>query len=81
MVQSLGDYINDEDSRIRGRAVSYLSAILAELPPQFLSVQQVDILGQFFCDRFEDGGSIEGLLRLQSLNKFTGDMAQRVARA
>lgn len=81
VVQSLGEYINDEDSRIRGRAVSYLTAVLSALPPKFLTRQQIDVLCQFFCDRIEDGGAIEGLTKLQSLERFTNEMAQAVMRA
>lgn len=81
VVQSLGEYINDEDSRIRGRAVSYLTAVLSALPPKFLTRQQIDVLCQFFCDRIEDGGAIEGLTKLQSLDRFTNEMAQTVVRA
>ena len=81
VVQSLGEYINDEDSRIRGRAVSYLTAVLSALPPKFLTRQQIDVLCQFFCDRIEDGGAIEGLTKLQSLDRFTNEMAQMVLRA
>ncbi len=80
-VQSLGEYINDEDSRIRGRAVTYLAAVLSALPPKFLTRQQIDVLCQFFCDRIEDVGAIEGLTKLQSLDRFTNDMAQMVVRA
>jgi DNA repair/transcription protein MET18/MMS19 len=81
IVQSLGEYINDEDSRIRGRAVSYLAAVLSTLPPKFLSRQQIDVLCQFFSDRIEDGGAVEGLTKLQSLDRFTNEMAQTVVRA
>jgi DNA repair/transcription protein MET18/MMS19 len=81
VVQSLGEYINDEDSRIRGRAVSYLTAVLSALPPKFLSRQQIDVLCQFFNDRIEDGGAIEGLIKLQSLDRFTNEMAQTAVRA
>lgn len=81
VVQSLGEYINDEDSRIRGRAVSYLTAVLSALPSKVLTRQQVDVLCQFFCDRIEDGGAIEGLTKLQSLDRFTNEMVQTVMRA
>lgn len=81
VVQSLGEYINDEDLKIRGRAVSYLAAVLSALPPKFLSRQQIDVLCHFFVDRIEDGGAIEGLVKLQSLERFTNEMAQMVVRA
>lgn len=81
VVQSLGEYINDEDPKIRARAVSYLTAIVAALPPDYLTRQQIQVLSQFLCDRIEDGGAIEGLSKLQGLDRFTGVMAQGVVRA
>ena len=81
LVQSLGDYINDEDVSIRTRAISYLVAVLSFLPTKFLSRQQIQVLNQFLCDRIQDGGAIEGLSQLQGLDRFTTDMAQTVVRA
>ena len=81
VVQSLGEYINDEDDKIRSRAVSYLTAVISALPAQYLSRQQIHVLCQFLCDRIEDGGALEGLSRLQSLDRFTSEMAHTVARA
>ena len=81
LVQSLGEYINDEDEKIRARAVSYLVAVVSALPPKYLSRQQIQVLCQFLCDRIEDGGAIEGLSKLQSLDRFTSEMVQTVVRA
>lgn len=81
LVQSLGEYINDEDEKIRARAVSYLVAVISFLPPKYLSRQQILVLCQFLCARIEDGGAIDGLSRLQGLDRFTADMAQTVVRA
>jgi DNA repair/transcription protein MET18/MMS19 len=81
VVQSLGEYINDEDGKIRDRAVGYLTAVISCLPPTFLSRHQIDVLCDFLCARIEDGGAIEGLTRLQSLDKFTNTMTQTVVKA
>ena len=81
VVKSLGEYINDGDEKIRSKAISYLTAVLSDLPPNYLTRQQIQVLCQFYCDRIEDGGAIEGLLKLQSLERFTNDMAQIVVRA
>lgn len=81
VVQSLGEYINDEDATIRGKAVSYLTAVIAALPSKFLSRQQVQVLCQFYCDRIEDGGAIAGLSKLQELERFNNEMAGMTARA
>ncbi|KAL1965816.1 hypothetical protein VTN77DRAFT_5137 [Rasamsonia byssochlamydoides] len=81
VVQSLGEYINDEDPILRGKAVSYLTAVIKALPPKFLSRQQIQVLTTFFCDRIEDGGAVTGLDTLQKLDRFNKEMAQETARA
>ena len=81
VVQSLSDYINDEDATIRARAVDYLSEVIGQLSPTFLSRQQVQVLCQFHCDRIEDGGAIGGLRKLQGLGRFNKDMVAMTFRA
>lgn len=80
-MQTLGPYISDEDAIVRGKAVSYLTAIIKELPETFLSRQQIQVLNEFFCSRIRDGGAITGLDRLQSLPAFTDEMAGAIAMA
>ncbi|RMZ86901.1 hypothetical protein DV736_g5870, partial [Chaetothyriales sp. CBS 134916] len=81
IVQSLGEYINDEDAKIRGRAISYLTAIITALPPTYLTRQQIDVLCNFLCARVEDGHAVEGLSHLQGFDRFTTAMAQTVVKA
>lgn len=80
-MQSLGEYINDEDPILRGKAVSYLTAVIRELPPKFLSRQQIQVLTMFFCNRIRDGGAVAGLETLQKLDRFYRELAEEVARA
>ncbi|OAL74570.1 DNA repair/transcription protein [Trichophyton violaceum] len=81
IVKSLGEYINDEDASIRGKAVSYLTAVIIALPDKFLSRQQIQVLTTFFCARIEDGGSITGLRTLHGMERFDKSMAQDAFRA
>ncbi|GLA54433.1 hypothetical protein AnigIFM63604_000575 [Aspergillus niger] len=81
VVQSLGEYINDEDPILRGKAVSYLTAVIQALPPKFLSRQQIQVLTTFFCERIEDGGAVPGLETLQKLDRFNKALAEEVAQA
>ncbi|KAL2870068.1 MET18/MMS19 family protein [Aspergillus lucknowensis] len=81
IVQSLREYINDEDPLLRGKAVSYLTAVIKALPPKFLTRQQVQVLTTFFCERIEDAGAVAGIESLQKLDRFTKDMAKEVAKA
>ena len=84
VVQSLREYINDENSSIRTKASSYLTAVINALPPKFMSRQQIQVLCQFFCDRVEDGGGMagfEGLKACVLLDRFGGEMATMTGRA
>ncbi|KAB8071442.1 RNAPII transcription regulator C-terminal-domain-containing protein [Aspergillus leporis] len=81
VVQSLGEYINNEDPILRGKAVSYLTAVIKALPPKFLSRQQIQVLTAFFCDRIQDGGAVAGLDTLQKLDRFNKQLAEEVAQA
>ena len=80
-MQSLGEYINDEDPILRGKAVSYLTAVIRALPPKFLTRQQIQVLTAFFADRIEDGGAVAGLETLQKSERFHRELAVEVARA
>lgn len=40
LIQSLGEYLTDEDKTIRAKAIGYLSAVLGFLDPKTLSRQQ-----------------------------------------
>ena len=81
IVQSLSDYINDNDATVRSRTMQYLSQVIGHLHAAFLSRQQIQILCEFFCNRIEDGGAIEGLRRLATLEKFSRDMVGLTFRA
>lgn len=81
IVQQLGEYINDEDPVIRGKAVSFLTAVIKALPPRFLSRQQIQVLTTFFGDRIEDGGAVTGLEHLQGLDRFSNELATETAQA
>lgn len=80
-VQSLGEYINDEDPILRGKAISYLTAVISAFSPKYLSRQQIQVLTTFFCDRIEDGGAVAGLEVLQGLDRFNKFLATQVAQA
>ncbi|KAJ5290987.1 hypothetical protein N7478_000238 [Penicillium angulare] len=81
IVQQLGEYINDEDPILRGKAISFLTAVIKALSPRFLTRQQIQVLTTFFSDRIEDGGAVAGLMNLQALDRFTKDLAVEIAQA
>ena len=81
VVQSLGDYIIDEDATIRSRAIDYLSQVIGQLHATFLSRQQIQVLCEFLCERIEDGGAVGGLKKLAGLGRFNKEMAGLTFRA
>ena len=81
VVQSLGDYINEEDATTRSKAIDFLSHLIGALQPTFLSRQQIQVLCQFLCNRITDGGAIMGLIKLQQLGRFNTEMAVMTFRA
>lgn len=81
IVQQLGEYINDEDPILRGKAVSFLTSVIKALPPKFLSRQQIQVLTSFFCERIEDGGAVAGLDTLQKLDRFTKELAAEIVQS
>ena len=81
VVQSLNEYINDENPILRGKAVSYLTAILRQLAPKSLSRQQIQALTTFFCERIQDGGAVAGLETLQAQDRFGRELAVDTAHA
>lgn len=81
VVQSLREYIEDEDATIRSRTVGYLSQVIGELPPTFLPRQQIEVLCQFFCGTIEDDGAVGGLQKLQYLSRFNKEMVAMTFRA
>ena len=81
VVTSLRDFVTDEDAAIRSKAHNYLSQVIAALPSDFLTRQEVAVLCEFLCDRIEDGGSIPGLITLQGLQRFNAEMATVTIRA
>ncbi|KAG8530832.1 uncharacterized protein KY384_004189 [Bacidia gigantensis] len=80
-VQSLGEYINDEETTKRARTIDYLTRVIGELSPKYLSRQQTQVLCQFLCDRIEDGGAVGGLKSLHLTERFNGGMAVLTFRA
>lgn len=81
VVQSLNEYIQDEDPIIRAKAVQYLSLVIGAIPSNCLTIQQVQVLCEFLCAQLENGGAVTALRKLSGLRKFTQDMAKMTIRA
>lgn len=81
VIKALGEYLQSADPKIRIRATNYLAAIITALPPKFLSRQDISLLNTFLSSRIADGGAVEGLSRLQSLDRFSQENATELAEA
>ncbi|KAI5816584.1 RNAPII transcription regulator C-terminal-domain-containing protein, partial [Pyronema omphalodes] len=76
VVQSLGEYLTDDDTTVRAKAIGFLAGVLAELGPRSLTRQQVPVITQFLSDRFEDETGLKEIAAaLTSMTKmhFFGD--------
>ncbi|KAI9884489.1 MAG: hypothetical protein M1823_003737 [Watsoniomyces obsoletus] len=85
VVQSLEEYLTNEDATVRAKAVAYYAGVLGALDPKFLTRQQISVSVQFFCDRIQDASGLkeaaQGLRALQKAQRFAGEDATQTARA
>lgn len=81
VIKALGEYLQSSDPKIRVRATNYLAAIIVALPPKFLSRQDISLLNTFLSSRIDDGGAVEGVSRLCSLDRFSQENATELAQA
>lgn len=58
VVEELGVYLTNIDVSIRGNGVKTLSLVIANLPKDYLSETEVQLLTAFYCDRLKDHHSI-----------------------
>ena len=85
VVQSLGEYLTDDDTTVRAGAIGYFAAVVGELGPKSLSRQHLPVITQFLCDRLEDETGLKevasGLISLTAMHYFDSDQATKVATA
>jgi DNA repair/transcription protein MET18/MMS19 len=54
-------------------ALGCLSGVIESFPPKTMTIQEVDVLTTFYCDRMEDEESIrENIAGLSALQKMAG---------
>lgn len=81
IIKATGEYLQNTDPKIRERATNYLSAIISALPTKTLTRHDIPVLNVFLCSRIQDGGAIDGLSKLQALDRYTKENAQELAQA
>ncbi|OCL11928.1 MMS19 nucleotide excision repair protein-like protein [Glonium stellatum] len=83
LIESLGEYINNEEPTIRAKAMAYLAEVLAFIPPKVLSRHQRNLLGDFILSRIADdreglGSCAKGLLALEERGKWENERAANI---
>lgn len=83
LIESLGEYINNEEPTIRAKAMAYLAEVLAFIPPKVLSRHQRNLLGDFILSRIADdreglGSCAKGLLALEERGKWGSERATNI---
>lgn len=83
LITTIGEYINNEDAKIRTKTVTYLAEVLELV--RVLSNQQRRLLCDFILGRLEGdiegvGASARALLALESHGKWDRETAQKVMR-
>lgn len=83
LIESLGEYINNEEPTIRAKAMAYLAEVLAFIPPKVLSRHQRNLLGDFILSRITDdreglGSCAKGLLALEERGKWENERAVNI---
>ncbi|KAL9051392.1 MAG: hypothetical protein Q9162_006046 [Coniocarpon cinnabarinum] len=78
LIESLGEYLNNDDATIRIRTIAYLADVLRALPNGILSRTQREMLNDFTLSRISNGAegighSAKAVLALERLGRFDKD--------
>lgn len=83
LIESVGEYINNEDSSLRSHSLSYLADVLDCLPHKVLSLQQRSLLTDFILSRIRDDSDgtaacAKALVALERLGKWDSESVGKV---
>ncbi|OCK80969.1 ARM repeat-containing protein [Lepidopterella palustris CBS 459.81] len=83
LIENLGEYINNEESTLRTKAMAYLAEVLSFTPQKVLSRHQRNLLCDFILSRIADDGEglgscAKGLLALEERGKWDYERATAV---
>ncbi|KAI9282888.1 Dos2-interacting transcription regulator of RNA-Pol-II-domain-containing protein [Umbelopsis sp. AD052] len=62
LIQSLGEYLTNDDGFIRAKATGLLSHVLSDTNQSSINAAAVDVLVHFYCDRLADETCVPKLL-------------------
>lgn len=83
LIESIGEYINNDDADLRSKSLAYLADVLSLLPQRLLTLQQRSLLCDFCLSRIEDdnegtGHCARALMALEERGKWDQDTARRI---
>ncbi|KAF2435629.1 ARM repeat-containing protein [Tothia fuscella] len=83
LIQSLAEYLNNDEGPIRGKTMSYLAEVLQAVPPKLLSGQQRNLLCDFLLSRIASdtegiGAGAKALLTLEERGQWDQKRASQV---
>ena len=83
LVEGIGEYINNEDAKLRANSLAYLAEVLQCVPRGVLSLQQRALLTEFILSRIEDDREgtaycAQALIALEDRGKWDQDTAAKI---
>ncbi|KAF2225492.1 MMS19 nucleotide excision repair protein-like protein [Elsinoe ampelina] len=83
LIESIGEYINNEDTTLRTQSISFLADTLDSLPLRILSLQQRLLLTEFILSRIEDDSDgtppcAKALMALENMGKFDAETVKKI---
>lgn len=83
LVESIGEYVNNDDTNLRANSLAYLADVLESLPNRLLTGQQRSLLCDFILSRVQDdnegtGSCARALIALEEKGKWDQETAAKV---
>ncbi|GAM91442.1 hypothetical protein ANO11243_094920 [Dothideomycetidae sp. 11243] len=83
LVESVGEYINNEDATLRSHSLAYLADVLDAISLRVLSLQQRSLLTEFILSRIRDDSEgiaacAKALVALERLGKWDGETVRNI---
>lgn len=86
LIESIGEYLNNDEAQYRVKTLAYLADVLEQVPPKVLSGQQRNLLCGFVLSRAQDdtdgtGLCARALMALEERGKWDQETVQNIINA
>lgn len=83
LVESIGEYINNEDATLRSHSLAFLADVLDALPLRALSLQHRMLLTEFVLSRIQDDSEgtascAKALMALEKMSKWDAETVKKI---